>query len=143
MRDYELMWILGGEASEEDREASVASVSKAIEDNEGSVSNTESWGHRTLAYPIEKNTEGIYYVARFSMEATRVETLEQSMRADQSVIRHLLTRLDDLNGAKVTPQEMDAAPPERGRRPGPGRGGPGRPGGGRPGGGRPGGGRRP
>ena len=121
MRDYEVMWILGGEASEEDGEASVGRVSKFVEDGGGEIARTEFWGRRTLAYPINKNVEGAYYLARFSAEPTALDGVRRAISADQAIIRHLLTKLDDREGAKVTPQSMDAAPPERSRRPGPGR----------------------
>lgn len=121
MRDYEVMWILAGEASEEDGEASVGRVSKLVEDGGGAVTHTEFWGRRTLAYPVSKNLEGAYYLARFSAEPAVLDSVRRGMSADQAIIRHLVTRLDSRDGANVTPQSMDAAPPERGRRPGPGR----------------------
>ena len=115
------MWILGGEASEEDGEASVDRVSEAVRGGGGEVTHTEFWGHRALAYPINKNVEGAYFLARFSAEPDALDAVGRAISADQTVIRHLLTRLDNRDGAKVTPQTMDAAPVERGRRPGPGR----------------------
>ena len=121
MRDYEVMWILGGDASEEDGEASVARVSKLVVDSGGEVTHTGFWGHRTLAYPIDKNVEGAYYLARFAVEPDALDDFERGIAADQAIIRHLLTKLDSRDGAKVTPQTMDAAPPERARRPSPGR----------------------
>ena len=121
MRDYEVMWILGGEASEEDGEASVARLSELVQGSGGEVTHTEFWGRRTFAYPIDKNVEGAYYLARFSAEPQAVGTVERAILADQAIIRHLLTRLENGEAAKVTPQSMDAAPPERPRRPGPGR----------------------
>jgi len=116
-----VMWILGGEASEEDGEASVARLSELVQGSGGEVTHTEFWGRRTLAYPIDKNVEGAYYLARFSAEPQAVGDVERAVLADQAIIRHLLTKLDNGDAAKVTPQSMDAAPPERARRPGPGR----------------------
>ncbi len=121
MRDYELMWILGGETSEDDGEASVGTVSKLVEDSGGEVIHTELWGRRTLAYPIDKNVEGVYYLARFSIEPDSLSGVKDAIVADQAIIRHLLTRLESRDGAKVTPQTMDAGPPERVRRSGPSR----------------------
>ena len=121
MRDYELMWILGGETSEDDGETSVGTVSRLVEDSGGEVIHTELWGRRTLAYPIDKNVEGVYYLARFSIEPDSLSGVKDAIVADQAIIRHLLTRLENRDGAKVTPQTMDAGPPERARRPGPGR----------------------
>ncbi len=115
------MWILGGETSEDDGEASVGKVSQLIVDSGGEVIHTELWGRRTLSYPIDKNVEGTYYLARFSVEPDSLSSVKDAIVADQTVIRHLLTRLENRDGAKVTPQTMDAGPPERPRRAGPGR----------------------
>ncbi len=115
------MWILGGETSEDDGEASVGTVSKLVEDSGGEVIHTELWGRRTLAYPIDKNVEGVYYLARFAIEPDSVSGVKDAIVADQGIIRHLLTRLESRDGAKVTPQTMDAGPPERVRRASPGR----------------------
>ena len=119
------MWILAGETSEEDGEASVGRVSGLIEENGGKVTHAEFWGRRTLAYPIDGTVEGAYYLTRFSTEPDTLIGVERALSADQAVIRYLLTRFAIPDGAKVTPQSMDTGPPERVRRGGPG-GGPGR-----------------
>jgi len=115
------MWILGGETSEDDGEASVGRVSNLVTDRGGEVIHTELWGRRTLSYPIDKNVEGVYYVARFSVEPDSLGGVKDAIVADQAIIRHLLTRLESRDGARVTPQNMDTGPPERPRRPSPGR----------------------
>ena len=115
------MWILGAETSEDDGEASVGRVSSLVTDRGGEVIHTELWGRRTLSYPIDKNVEGVYYVARFSVEPDSLGGVKDAIVADQAIIRHLLTRLESRDGARVTPQTMDAGPPERPRRPSPGR----------------------
>jgi len=115
------MWILGGEASEEDGEASVARVCKLVEEGGGSVTHTELWGRRTLAYPINKNVEGVYYLARFSSEPAALEHVKRGISADQAIIRHLLTAAERRDSTDVTPHNMEAVPPERARRPGSGR----------------------
>jgi len=115
------MWILGADASEEDGEQSVASVSQLVEDGGGKVTHAELWGRRTLAYSVRKNVEGTYCLARFAAEAGAVERFNTAMSADQSIIRHLVTKLENSEGAKITPREIDVGPPERARRGGSGR----------------------
>lgn len=92
MRDYELMWILPGTSSEEDGEKSVETVSTLIKDNGGEVKSAELWGRRTLSYPIKKNGEGAYYLAKFSIEPGATTEINRSMEANQGVLRHLLVK---------------------------------------------------
>ncbi len=100
MRKYELVWILGGEADEEQGAASVEKITLLITDTGGEVSGTDVWGKRTLAYPIQKNTEGYYLQANFEIDGSKALELDRALDADQSVIRHLLVR-DEIKPVSV------------------------------------------
>tara|TARA_Y100001936_G_scaffold58996_1_gene58194 strand:+ start:1721 stop:2089 length:369 start_codon:yes stop_codon:yes gene_type:complete len=92
LRKYELVWILGGDAGEEQGTESLEKVTSLVTDAGGEVSSTDVWGKRTLAYPIQKNTEGFYLQANFELDGTKAPELERAIDADQSIIRHLLVR---------------------------------------------------
>ena len=92
MRKYELVWILGSDASEEQGAESVEKISSLVADVGGELSGTDIWGKRTLAYPIQKNNEGYYLQANFELDGTKAQELERAIGADQSIIRHLLVR---------------------------------------------------
>ena len=92
LRKYELVWILGSDASEEQGAESVDKISSLVTDVGGEISGTDVWGKRTLAYPIQKNNEGYYLQANFELEGTKAQELERAIDADQSIIRHLLVR---------------------------------------------------
>ena len=92
MRKYELVWILGSDAGEDQGTESVEKITSLVSSAGGEVSGTDVWGKRTLAYPIQKNTEGYYLQANFEIDATKAPELERAIGADQSIIRHLLVR---------------------------------------------------
>ena len=92
LRKYELVWILGSDADEEQGTESVEKITSLVTDAGGEVSGTDVWGKRTLAYPIEKNTEGYYLQANFELDGVKVPEVERAIDADQSIIRHLLVR---------------------------------------------------
>ena len=96
MRKYELIWILGSEAGEEQGVESVEKITSLVTDAGGEVSGTDIWGKRNLAYPIKKNNEGYYLQANFELDGTRAQELERAIDADQSIIRHLLVRDEPL-----------------------------------------------
>ena len=100
MHRYEILWILPGEASEEECEASVSRTSEMVTDNGGEVHSAALWGRRNLSYPIEKRTEGAYYVATFSADASAVVAIDGLMTADQGVLRHLIVRADEVKADK-------------------------------------------
>ena len=86
------MWILPGTVTDEDGEKSVETVSSLISGNGGEIKSAGLWGRRTLSYPIKKNAEGAYYLAKFSIEASATPELNRVLEADQSVLRHLIVR---------------------------------------------------
>ncbi len=92
MRKYELVWILGSDAGEEQGTESVEKISSLVADVGGELSGTEVWGKRTLAYPIQKNTEGYYLQANFEIDGVKAPELDRALGADQSILRHLLVR---------------------------------------------------
>jgi len=92
LRKYELVWILGNDAAEEQGTESVEKVTSLVTDAGGEVSETDIWGKRTLAYPIQKNNEGYYLQANFELDGTKAQELDRALSADQSIIRHLLVR---------------------------------------------------
>lgn len=92
LRKYELVWILGSDADEDQGTESVEKITSLVTDAGGEVSGTDVWGKRTLAYPIQKNTEGYYLQANFELDGAKAPELERAIDADQSIIRHLLVR---------------------------------------------------
>ncbi len=92
MRKYELVWILGSDADEDQGAESVEKITSLVTDIGGEISGTDVWGKRTLAYPIQKNTEGYYLQANFEIDGAKAPEIERAIGADQSIIRHLLVR---------------------------------------------------
>jgi small subunit ribosomal protein S6 len=92
IRKYELVWILGSEATDDDAKASLERVSALVTERGGEVTKAEPWGRRTLSYPIKKNREGVYLIAQFSADSNAAQDLEKAIYSDQLVIRHLLVR---------------------------------------------------
>ncbi len=86
------MWLLGSDADQEAGSASIEKVTQLIADGGGEVARSEPWGRRTLAYPIEDSREGSYFLTYFTLDSDAVPGVERALEADQTVIRHLLTR---------------------------------------------------
>lgn len=94
-RDYEMVFIVSPEATEEKFGTTVDNISRFITDRGGVVSGMEQWGKKRLAYPIRHFTEGNYVLARFKMEPPVGKELEANLRISEDILRHLLVRLDD------------------------------------------------
>ncbi|MCY7422213.1 MAG: 30S ribosomal protein S6 [Chitinophagaceae bacterium] len=94
MNNYELMVIFTPVLSEEDYKAAQKKFNDLITENGGSILNSNPWGLKSLAYPIQKKTTGIYWVAEFIAPSDFNEKLKIQLLRDEQVLRHMVTRLD-------------------------------------------------
>ncbi|MCF0219752.1 MAG: 30S ribosomal protein S6 [Muribaculaceae bacterium] len=94
MNNYETVFILTPVLSEPQMKEAVEKFTKVLTDNGATIVNTEEWGIRKLAYPIQKKTTGFYTLIEFDAEPTIVKKLETAYRRDERVIRYLTFRLD-------------------------------------------------
>lgn len=112
-RDYELVFIISPlSANEEGIAATVDRIRGAIEGNGGelsSVNQSAPWGRRKLAYPIREYvsgeasrrsfSEGYYVLATFALSAAKVVELERTIKLTDSILRHLITLIEQKGGA--------------------------------------------
>jgi small subunit ribosomal protein S6 len=60
----------------------------------GTVEKVDIWGKRRLAYPIEKNEEGIYAVVDLNCESATVQELDRVLNLNDGVLRTKVLRAD-------------------------------------------------
>ena len=94
MRSYEMVYIIRPDIEGDNVEDVIADVQDLIERNDGEVTKVEPWGLHRLAYPIKNHQEGRYVLATFELEPTNVAALERALKLRETVIRHLVIRLD-------------------------------------------------
>lgn len=69
-------------------------VKKIISDNGGTVTNTDNWGKRKLAYDIQGNEHAIYVFYAVDMPGAGVQKVESTLNITNEVIRFLITKPD-------------------------------------------------
>jgi small subunit ribosomal protein S6 len=94
MNNYELMVIFTPVLSEDDFKAAQRKFTDLITENGGEMVNSNPWGLKSLAYPIQKKTTGIYWVAEFKGQSDFNEKLKIQLLRDEQVLRHMVTKLD-------------------------------------------------
>ena len=94
MYNYELMVIFTPVLSEDDFKAAQKKYTDFIVEQKGSIVNSNPWGLKSLAYPIQKKTTGIYWVLQFTATPDFNEKLKIQLLRDDSVMRHMVTKLD-------------------------------------------------
>ncbi len=94
MQNYELMVIFTPVLSEEDYRSAQKKFASLVTDNSGEVLHENPWGLKSLAYPIEKKTTGLYWVMEYKAPSDFNEKLKIQLLRDESVLRHMFTALD-------------------------------------------------
>ncbi len=93
LHDYELVFIVSPEVTEESLENTIGGVSQFITGRDGIISDVEQWGKRKLAYPVEHFLEGHYVLARFKLNPARCKELEANLEISEEILRHLLIKV--------------------------------------------------
>lgn len=94
MNHYELMIIFTPVLSDEDYKLAQKNYQDFIKQNNGETIDSNPWGLKTLAYPINKKTTGIYWVLEFTAEPTINELLKIQILRDENIMRHVISKLD-------------------------------------------------
>ena len=90
MRKYELIFIVHPELDENAFKETVERVSSWVTESGGEISNTEIWGKRQLAYPIQKQNEGQYVLMETIVDPTFCTQLERNLKLQEPIMRYLL-----------------------------------------------------
>ena len=77
-----------------DLEKATGKVEKILAAGKAKIVNTDNWGRRKLAYPIERQEYGVYVFYTITMPPENVAKLEQTLNITDEVIRYLITRPD-------------------------------------------------
>lgn len=94
-RTYEVMYIIDPETPAERIAKLNEAVGKVIEKEGGTVVRMDDIGRRTLAYPIEKKTEGHYVLFEIDGSGQEIAELERRMRVNDMIIRYITIRVDE------------------------------------------------
>lgn len=106
LRNYELIYILDPELSEEEIETLTTRFEGYLEEENGTIIRRENWGPRRLAYPINRKREGRYYYMQFSMDSRNVKAFERNLLLAEGLLRELIVRIET-----VEPNAVEEEPP--------------------------------
>lgn len=95
MRQYETMVMLSPDLEEEAVEERIANFEKQITENGGEILDVERWGKKRLAYPINNQRHGIYFVVTYKSEMKTIQEIERQLRLDEDSWRVMTVRQDE------------------------------------------------
>mgnify|MGYP002394903103 CR=1 FL=1 len=83
-----------------------------ITSNGGSYSDTEKWGKRELAYPIKKETEGVYWFFHWTGDEQGINAIDRYLKLNDFCLRFLSLRVGEVTEPVDAETQPPAAPPE-------------------------------
>ncbi len=90
IKDYESMIILSPRLNQDEAAQENDKIVSFITGNGGELIKTDVWGKRQLAYPIEKNNEGYYFINYFKFESEDLMNLQRIYNINEKILRYLI-----------------------------------------------------
>jgi len=91
---YEHVFLARQDLAQAQVDALAETATKIIQDNEGRVVKTESWGLRSLAYRIAKNRKAHYVMLEIDAPGSVIAELERQTQINEDVIRYMTVKVD-------------------------------------------------
>ena len=91
---YEHVFLARQDLAQAQVDALAEAATKIVEDNQGKVVKTETWGLRSLAYKIAKNRKAHYVMLEIDAPGSVVAELERQTQINEDVIRYMTVKVD-------------------------------------------------
>ncbi|MDP2720842.1 MAG: 30S ribosomal protein S6 [bacterium] len=91
-QNYEMVMVSSPDQNEADRQELIKEIQKTIEADKGKIIGIDEWGKRELSYPINKNSQGYYFVISFKGSAATPQKLTAKLRLAENLLRHLIVK---------------------------------------------------
>jgi len=95
MRNYEIIFIVRPDATEEDVEKLISQMEGVVTGTGGKLEKVEKMGRRRLAYRVAKQREGIYVLFRLQGSGDTVKEFERRLKVIDTVIKYMTVRIDE------------------------------------------------
>ena len=92
---YEHVFLARQDLAQAQVDALAEAATKIVEDNQGKVVKTETWGLRSLAYRIAKNRKAHYVMLEIDAPGSVVAELERQTQINEDVLRYMTVKVDE------------------------------------------------
>ncbi len=112
---YEALMLSVPEITADEIKSIEQQFNRAVTDKKGSVVSFERWGKYRLAFPVNKNEYGVYFLARFEGDdlqplVSDVKTLLE-VKLHELLMRSMISKLDPKQSLVYQrPQSLEEAP---------------------------------
>ncbi len=101
MRHYENLVIVKPTLTEEEIKNTLAIIEEVIVSNGGEIIGRDAMGMKKLAYPIEKNMRGYFYVLYYTIAPAAISEIERRFRINEEILRFVTMKYDSKREIKA------------------------------------------
>jgi len=116
MQLYESIFIVRPSLSDEDTNKLIEKMKGVVAKAGATLLKSENWGKKKLAYEVKRERKGTFVYLHFRSEGGVVSELERSYRLEDSVLKFLTVRVEQVAPPQAAPPTVAAptAAPEAG-----------------------------
>ncbi|MDD3771008.1 30S ribosomal protein S6 [Sulfuricurvum sp. IAE1] len=101
MRHYENLVIVKPTLTEEEIKSTIAQVEEILTVNGAEIIARDAMGMKKLAYPIEKNARGYFYVMYYKAAPSAISEIERRFRINEEILRFVTMKYDSKREVKA------------------------------------------
>ena len=94
MKDYEIMFILSIQLTDEEKKANIELVETTLTKAGAVELKTEVLGEKKLAYPIKKKENGYYVLTLFQIDGTKLTEVEAKLNITETILKYMIVKND-------------------------------------------------
>ena len=92
MTNYEIMFIAKATLDEKTLESTTKEIQGLIKGNKSKVIEFKDLGRKKLAYPINKEVSGFYYLMNVEATTEIIQEFDRKLRINENILRHLILK---------------------------------------------------
>ena len=92
MTNYEIMFIAKATLDETALSNLTKEVQKLISGDKSKVIEFKDLGRKKLAYPINKEVSGFYYLMNVEASTPVIQEFDRKLRINENILRHLILK---------------------------------------------------
>ena len=94
MTTYEIMFIVKATLEESEIKKIAEDLKKLVSNKQSKVIEMNELGRKKLAYPINKELSGFYYVLKVETDHATIKEFDRKVSLNENVLRHLIIKLE-------------------------------------------------
>ena len=92
MTNYEVMFIVKATLDDATLSKTTNEIQKILTDSNAKVIEFKDMGRKKLAYPINKEVSGFYYLITAEAGKEEIREFDRKLRINENILRHLILK---------------------------------------------------